>query len=218
MMTPYLEQWPDDFTRERWLAVETQFDVSTAVPIDFRGQRSHVLIRLRGKRDGIMRRKGKIWVLETKTRAQINHEEIIDQLQLDLQSLFYCYATFRETGKRPTGVIYNVVRRPQLRQGESEEDDEFVERIIEDMHERHDFYFARFEAVYTTGDQKRFEQELQAKLAAFYLWSRGLLPTYRSETACFTRFKCDYIDFCMTGKLRGYVQRRGGLFSELEDS
>lgn len=118
----YLNYWsknPDEKAAQPILR-EHVFDVPYKLP-------SGRTVRLRGKLDGVdlmrinannPKAKG-LFVLESKTKGEVEPQQIEKQLPLDLQSNFYMIALENMPlpkvvdGKYPiSGVAYNVVRRP----------------------------------------------------------------------------------------------------------
>ncbi len=204
MVDPYTRFWEEDFRKARWVSLESQFDVQ------------HRGFRLRGKRDGLYKKKDKsIWLLETKTKGRIDEEELLLMLTMDFQCLFYMLATEIESGKRPVGVDYNVIRRPghEIREGESFA--EFADRIRADIDKRPDHFFKRFEVAYDSSDFRWFGRMLAQVLKEFKDWHDGLLPTYPNLASCIGRWNCSYLEACSSRSMTGYVQ--AGIFRELEE-
>lgn len=113
----YLKHWskPAGGDAITPLLSEEVFDVPYALP-------SGRTVRLRGRWDGVgLSKKGEVWLLETKTRGEIDQEQIERNLTCDLQTMTYLVA-LRETwkgkcppkalGSKLAGVRYNVVLRP----------------------------------------------------------------------------------------------------------
>jgi len=222
----YVRRYPEDFDQKRWLELEGVFDVT------WNG------FRLRGRRDGMMRICKELWLLETKTKAQIAHDAIEGVLAYDFQNLFYITANQAELlakneDSRIAGVKYNIIRRPnhKLKDGESLPD--YSARIAEDVLVRPDHWFVRYEVAYPDSILKRHQQELLWKLRSFKQWwefdqkhraagppdgnigMASLLETYRNEAACQKRWYCTYIPMC--GGDKTPYNQDGILFEELED-
>lgn len=125
-----------DHLRE-WLAREKTFCVKyTDIP-------------LRGRWDGLFYlQEGKKKVLrlhETKTKAIIDEEGIKGTLPFDTQTMLYMLACKLEYGVTPGGVIYDVIRRPGLRQGVKESLTDFLARTRKDIQDRPKWYFLRWQ-------------------------------------------------------------------------
>lgn len=102
-------------------------------------------IPLRGKWDGVLREdpctgKDSVWLHEIKTKAIIDEETLDTSLHLDLQTMLYLLTLTthcQEVGwPAPRGVIYDVIRRPGLKQGQEETREQFLERIEADIQGR----------------------------------------------------------------------------------
>jgi hypothetical protein len=191
----YVERWKKSDAKYKWEALEEVFDVKWEQ------------WRLRGKRDGTLMLNGSRWLFETKTKAQIDEAGIMDSLAFDLQNLFYL--TVLRTQNRPAiGVIYNIVRYPQLRIKKTETPEQFQERVAEDVRQRRNFYFMRFEVTYSEMVQEQFRNDLKVMLNEFEQWYTGKLPTYKNVTACITKIKCPFLTACASGSMAGYKQTR----------
>jgi RecB family exonuclease len=208
LLRPYLRFWRRDFYDREWVGLESEFRVKF--------QDQYVL---RGKRDGVFLDKhGKLRILETKTKARFDNPTVMGYaLALDMQNLFYLVATELELGRRPTGVTYNMIRRPSLRQGKKESGEAFASRIRADIVKRKLHYFVRYEVDYPRSDVRRFEDELEIILEEFKNWVRkgGDVQTYRNRTACISRFNCPYLALCgSSDSFTDYMVSR--IFTELE--
>ena len=203
----YAIHWGDDRKR-KWFALEEVFDVQ------WEG------FRLRGKVDGaFLRGKKDAWLFETKTSGQIREDELSDALSFDFQSLYYlAVLQILYPQYKWKGCLYNIIRKPQLRQKKGETIGGFMDRIQEDVHQRPEFYLNRFELVFPAAVQREFREQLRAKLTEFASWLSGDLPTYRNESACRSRWSCDFLPACAAGGpgRPDYVRTRV-LFSELQE-
>ncbi len=111
----YVDYWSkhrDTATRTP-LMQEQVFDVQYVLP-------SGRVVRLRGKYDSVDIINKGIWLFETKTKGEIDVEQIERQMTFDLQTLLYLVSlealkeqTSEKFKKVPIqGVRYNIVRRP----------------------------------------------------------------------------------------------------------
>jgi len=200
----YVPYWQKQDSKRTWIELEGVFDVP------WNG------FRLRGRTDGIYRTgTGGIWLFETKTASQIQDEQMEQRLSFDFQNLFYLTAKAQELGCRIRGVMYNVIRKPLLRQKKQESDADYWQRCADDVASRPDHYYHRFEVVYTKAKQEWFQGELLAKLNDFKTWLQGGAPTYRNQNACVGRWACNYLKMCAEGT-DGYSKSKE-LFGELKD-
>ena len=203
LFEPYCDYWKKKDEAYEWVGVEAQFDVQLATGY-----------KMRGMRDGIFRKNGKLWVLETKTASRIDEETLGQTLNYDLQTLYYVLATELEFKEPVAGVIYNVIRKPQLRQKKDESFPEYARRMQEDVQARPEFYFKRFELAYTKKRKLMEAEELKQKFMEMELWLKGELPTVKNQTSCVGKWACDFVSACATNKMAGYTQTRE-LFGEL---
>ena len=209
----YWRQWAGDLELD-FVGVESKFDVQ------WHGW------RLRGMRDGLFRDgKGRLTLLETKTASRVDDDSLLLMLPVNFQVLYYLTACEAE-GQTARRVLYNVVRKPQIKQG-SQSLADYTDRIQQDVAARPDFYFHRYESVYTKRQIAAFQVELAHKLHAFEDWHthRAGHPckrpqcarTYRNEAACVSRWRCPFLPACSAGgDMTGYIRTRR-LFRELED-
>lgn len=208
LMEGYAKKWSKSDREKQWVETEGVFDVN------------HAGYRLRGKIDGVFRYPGKkpsAWVLETKTRTTIDEGTMDIALQLDPQSLFYCLALGIKLNTQVKGLLYNVIRKPSLRQGKAESIEKFRARIREDILHNIDHYYRRFEIPFSDAALIAFHEDLRVKLGEFEQWYKnGMRPTYRSEFACSGKWACEMLPACASRTMAGYAQE-GKLFGELEE-
>ena len=135
-------------------------------------------VTLRGKFDSVdligKGKKAELYLQENKTKGDINEEQLVEQLTFDLQTMFYLVAlrSLRLGGKHPTGIRYNVIRRPlsggkgTIRQhkpskakpqGESAVD--FYNRVKGVIEEDQDRYFMRWSVAIAPQELVAFEHQ-----------------------------------------------------------
>ena len=74
-------------------------------------------------------KKGEVlYLLETKTTSAYSLERYLEELRLDDQADTYLYCE-RQNNYPAIGVIYNIIRKPKLRQSKYESDEGFMNRI-----------------------------------------------------------------------------------------
>ncbi len=207
VLNAYFRRWTRDYDHYEWLALEKEFCVPYVMP-------SGNIIPVRGKIDGVMRIRDKLWLFETKTKARIEDEAIVSKLNFDLQVLLYMWAMQRIYGEKPMGVIYNLIRRPQLRRTQKEMLSEFLERIRVDIETRPEFYFIRYEAAILPHETARWELEFLNIMTSIEQWANGA-HRFRNSSACSGMFgTCEYIRYCAEKDETGLI-RREQLFPEL---
>lgn len=201
----YVKYWRASDINKTWEELEQVFDTV------WQGY------RLRGKRDGLFKyiKQGSRWLFETKTKGAIEEELMLDILGFDFQNLFYL-TNLKIENKPASGVVYNIIRKPSLKQHKKETKEEFIARIAEDVKTRPKHYFKRYEVAYAPQMVNSFEAQLKMKLDLFKEVIEGRQPIFRNESACTsTWMKCPYIKACSSGNLFGYTQTRE-MFRELQ--
>jgi hypothetical protein len=198
LWNPYLEFWTRDDSVKNWVAVEGEFRV------EYQG------FLERGKRDGVYENKRSLlWLLESKTKSRIDEEVLSDTLIFDFQNLYYVTSLEYELARPVGGVLYNVIRTPQLKQGKTESKSAFVQRIKEDIEKQPEHYFKRYELIYPKELKERFKQELRVKLRLFKEWVESdFALTYKNENACSGKWTCEFLQACSQNGLAGYSRTR----------
>lgn len=210
VLVQYLKFYAKDFKQLRFDAPERIFAVRFANST------------LRGKIDGRFRDKnGGVWHFEHKNYSRISEDTLQKKLSFDLQNLFYLLADRVERGENIKGVLYNVLRRPEVRKempvGKIRQ---YVTGLIE-KDPAH--YFIRWEIPYSAEDRAQFHAELVVKLdrlggniASTQLYGASPLGLfYKNECACDLPWACPYLDACASGTMTGYTKTKS-LFPELE--
>lgn len=136
----------------KYISQEEVFDVPYISQLNGRK------IRIRGRWDEVFIRNGKLWLQENKTKSDINRLKITQTLPFDLQTMLYCYTLSVEKKKPIGGVLYNVIRKPNLVQGKTESDIDFLTRLGKDITSRPDHYFFRSENDLTSSDITAFSK------------------------------------------------------------
>lgn len=211
ILEEYLGFWYERDCKKKWTSLERVFDV------DFRG------FRLRGRWDGgyeLDTRSGEeVWLLETKTKSKVSEDSLELSLALDFQSQFYLTAAglILPKPERLKGVLYNIIRNPNLYRRVNENDQDYAERVREDIQKRPAHYFKRFELTYSDKQLRLFQQELEYKLQEYEMWLDMKLKTYGNENSCDVFWKCEFLNMCASGGSEvGYDTKRV-LFEELVD-
>lgn len=233
ILREYLIQWEKDDAKKktRWVAREEVFRVPVKVHVPANSVlMSRVIeIILTGRWDGIFADTKKTnRLFETKTKSQIDEDGIMDALPFDLQTMLYCYTAQEHFGKRVSGTIYDVIRRPALRQGATETLTGFCERIDRDVKARPAHYFKRYRVTLDSKAIERFvEHQLKPILRDMVNWYEDMLqhlaspwesPShYMNSNNLFTRFgKCDVFAVITRGATHG-LYRRSVPYPELLD-
>lgn len=214
----YFRYWKTDFTKRLWLHIENEFRIPVQVTLP-----SGRVVRTfwRGKIDGaFVNPKSKPprrpRLMESKTRAQIDEELIIDTLPMNLQTNLYINA-LAEMGHPPEQVELNIIRKTLLRQGKHESPEQYETRIGQDVKNRQDWYFVRMKMTIEPGDIEKSRRDLMQILTDFLMWWYGEAPHYRNDQSCALYHRpCDMLKKCAYGDTSGLFKRKR-VFSELED-
>jgi hypothetical protein len=214
VMPMYIRYWREDFTKS-WHSQEEEFRLPMKIDVP-----GHRLVKtfLRGKMDGVFFQ-GKLrpWLFETKTKSYIVEEDIADVLPHELQVNIYMHALRKLHKIIPQGVLYNIVRRPGLRQKQTESARGFAQRMIDDIRERMDFYFVRMEMRVDRSDLDRFDGELMDLMCDFLSWWYGIGAHYKDSSECIGKYgRCPMLDICSKKDWSRYYMR-DRVFRELED-
>lgn len=178
-------------------------------------------IPLRGRWDGLFEDKeGRLWLHETKTKGQIDEDGLQNTLHLNLQTMLYAYAAEKVHGQPVFAVLYDVVRRPQLKRKVNETLHDFHQRIKADVTDRPDHYFKRWTVELSESDTSVWEHyTLRPIVAEIEAWWRGFftiqkpLPQlnpkhYMNPNSLFTAWgHCDLFPILTAGDTTGFVQR-----------
>lgn len=133
-----------------------------------------IKIPLRGRIDGVIENNG-MWIEENKTKSRVDLTVLQDTIHANIQVMFYTVCSQLKYGRPCQGVIYNVIRKPALRQKVKEPNSEFILRIEADIDERPDWYFSRLSYEFQRGQVERWErEELRPLLMRVYLWWRSI--------------------------------------------
>lgn len=219
----YYRQWDADFNSVEWVSLEKQFRVpySSERIIGYLGRNE---LPVRGKIDGIFKsKKGSrgIWLFETKTKGSIEDPSLISRIIFDLQTGLYSWAVRQLYGEHPVGLVYNLIRRPQLRRKSNESINDFVKRTYDDIGDRIDEYFRRLEVTFTINDVVKFEHDLDQIICGFVQWYFGDGPNYRNATQCgitvgnFTR-TCEFLNGCANDHWDRF-RTKERIYPELDD-
>lgn len=164
---------------------------------------------LAGKIDLITRdTHGNIWLWDHKTCSTFPDSS---WLRLNIQMRLYLWAA-HELGLRPVGIVYNMIRKPQIQPRQNETVSAYQERLLQDIRERPPFYF-RAELIASSPD---LVKEVRTELIELRkVIGRG--PYLRNPDAC--RFLgCAYMDLCLNDSpLTRMAYRREPAHSELRE-
>ncbi len=201
--------WKEDFYKLKWRQLEQQFKI----PYETKDGRKTFI---RGKKDGVIGT-DVLKLFETKTKSQINTNDLLDTLGFEFQVMTYLWAIKKVYKQTPTGVKYNLIRRTSLQQKVNESKKNYALRIIEDIKKRPSFYFMRLDIKITKQEMLQFEEELERIVVAFLDWVDNKMESYHNTSACIGKHgRCQWLPLC-SKKDFGQFRKRKTVFRELED-
>ncbi|MFH1394922.1 MAG: PD-(D/E)XK nuclease family protein [Candidatus Omnitrophota bacterium] len=212
----YFKFWEEDLEKLNWINLEDQFNIPYTLKS---GKYAGVTIPISGKKDGQFTYSSseKIWLFETKNLSRIEEGTLAETLPLNLQVNLYLWALRQEYKKLPAGILYNIIRRPGLRQKVSESLQQFAVRCAEDISKRPEFYFIRLEIKMLMSDMDSWEKEFNNLLSDFYAWWKGDLGTYGHSSECNGKYgRCEYLPICAEEDYSS-VGKRKVVYRELND-
>lgn len=209
LMPIYFEYWKEDFKKLAWEKLEGEFKIPYQTKDGYK-------TFIRGKMDGVFKRNG-LWLFESKFKSRIEDEDIVDTLSIDLQVMLYLWALGKGYKLTPSGVLYNVVRRPGLKIGKSETMVKYGQRIEADILKRKEFYFYRFEVSTDRDDIAKWSLEFEQLLTDFIKWWRGEVGHYKNTGSCITKYgRCWGLTPCVENSFHNLI-KRPTVFRELEE-
>lgn len=196
----YFQRWRLDFVECEFSLIEAEFD------LPYKN-----ICRQYGFFDRVFRRKGKLWLTDTKTKSRIEDENIMEMLHIDFQFMYFLVALRKLAGEQPAGAVMDILRRPNLRPGKTETDVKFYARMAEDFKERPEHYFVRFEVTVDKAELDDFEKELDVLLPEYVAWRGGKIPTFKNTTACMAKgFTCEFLPICARKDYTMHQKIQGG--------
>jgi len=156
MLKGYAARYPTE--EFEVLALEKKFEGEIVNPATEAASRSFVLA---GRVDGIVRIGAEHFILEHKTAAVLD-AGYLERLWTDFQITLYAFYVEQALGIRINGVLYNILVKARLQQGEGETEAEFEARRAE--------LLAKSKTGKTTAKRRlpETDEEFQARLAAKY--------------------------------------------------
>lgn len=161
-----------------------------------------------GKRDMLVAEKKKLKVLilvEHKTASRID-SGYVAKLPLDSQILGYALSVKKETGKIPGRILYNIAKKSQLRQKETETFDDYSKRVESEYLDFPEKYFYRESLTFTEADIKNYEIELQRFIKEI---DRAIDEGYfyKNTTHCTQYGICEFMPICVNGPTEDVLSR-----------
>lgn len=217
ILPSYFEHWKEDFSdKTQWESTEATFSVGLRA-----GPLKQTVVPMRGRYDGVLRRGSarRLWLFETKFKSTIDEDEIVDILPLDTQCMLYLWSLRLTHGEMPQGVIYNVVRRPQLRQKKHESVEQLFARIRKEAETNPDKYFMRLEMEITEEELLTWKRKFLVPVVnEIHRWARHAPGShYMTPAALRSRYgRAPMYRMIARDDMNGYTRRKIA-FMELEE-
>ena len=158
---------------------------------------------IRGKKDKKVLQGNKVKLVEHKTSSTISGS-YVTKLPMDQQTLTYSWADWKATGELVAGIIYDVTKKPSIRQTKKETRDEFLVRLRDDYINKPEKYFFRETLHYSKKQLQDFEKNLLRLLVQMKSAEENPKENvYRNEGACSDFGGCHFRSICMAKSLKG---------------
>lgn len=186
MMKGYVKKYDDDLMNFKVIGTEIDFELPIINPLTKRRSRKY---NLHGKIDMVIKKDGGLWIVEHKTASQV-YAGYIDRLWHDLQIAIYLVKYEELTGLKIDGIIYNVIKKAQIKLKKTETIDEFKERLSEKYMTDPDMFF-RTEIFIDE------ERKLEVKRE---LWNIAKAMNtdniFKNRSQCYIFGECEYFKIC----------------------
>jgi hypothetical protein len=159
-------------------------------------------------------------LFETKTKSRLGEageSNLTDMLSFELQVNLYLGAIWADDGVAPAGLLYNIIRRPNLQRKKTETFAIFQRRVAQDVAKRPEYYFIRMRMTVDKKELEREGREQAAMINDFMMWYRGEVGHYKNSDHCENKYgTCEFLKVCSAGDYTGFY-KRPTVFRELEE-
>lgn len=200
MLPMYFLYKQDDFKDYEWLETEEIFQIPF--------QDTKIL----GCFDGVMRSKktGKLQLMDHKCLSVFNASNLIELLPHDTQINLYILAAWVKYGELPDRLIYNIIRRSQVKRRKDESYLEYAERISHEVIQDPDHFFKRIEIPLSQEEVLDWkENQLTALVSEIRDWfEKGCSPYPFNEDSLDGKYgRSRYWDLIVHQNTLDYYQR-----------
>lgn len=215
----YCEYYEDTDANIVWESLEEVFKVPLRIRL---GDGKVITVPINGKTDGKCRTKPRNRVIfETKTKGRMNVGGIKNTLEKDFQVNLYAWAAneTREGKDRYNTVLYNLIKRPALRQTQKETLPQHTVRLQKELSTKGSEYFVRLTVPIKAKQQELFVKSLRkivTEIAEFVLYDKGGSDDQFSPACLGPYGQCQYLGVCYHGDTKG-LKRRTVAFPELQE-
>ena len=174
-------------------------------------------IRYVGRVDGRVLHLNKRWVREVKTTGE-DKIQFEKKMHTSAQNTGYVFGVREATGEKIHGVICDYLRKPRLIKRQSENMQEFGQRIFQDYADKkkQSMYFHRAFTYRTPGDIARWKADVLNTCAHLRKCMKDKAYS-RNTTACWMyRTECPYYRICFSDKVDPmmidlFYEKKGGI-------
>lgn len=202
MVTGYVNRYKHLYHND-WEILDNEEEFAVLVE----SKRPKLSFIFRGKKDKRIRvRKTlKVKLVEHKSAAQIP-ASYINKLTMDRQTLTYTWADWKVYGKDcADSVVYDVVKKPGIRQTKKETRQDYFERLQVLYTEKADDHFFQETLVYSKKMLKKFERDTINIVAEMRHVAKSFKTrALRNYGACNEYGGCPYKDICTKRSLKGF--------------
>lgn len=176
---------------------------------------------IRGKKDKKVMKDGEPWLVEHKTSSVIN-ATYKNKLPMDQQTLTYSWADWKQHDEVISGVVYDVIKKPTIRQKKAESREDFLNRLRQSYIDGPEKHFFREDLKYSKKQLIKFEKKLITIIKLMRKAEENPKEeVYRNEGACSDFGGCMYKEICRKQSLKGFHMnkffKREGKHQELDD-
>ena len=217
VLPEYVKRWDGDWKNKytygantvkpkKWLALENRYEIPYTYPD---GKKTFLLAVF----DGCFYDKRKrLWLFETKTKSRIDEETLQDMILQDVQIMLSLWIIKNVLDRIPSGVLYNVIRRPGQKLLKDENLKSFLGRIKKDVSnpKRYDHYFKRWEFAINWNEVKQWKKDfLDPVMMEIRMWYEGKLTTYINPYSLVNQYgRSDMYNIIVRGDKTNYSQRK----------
>jgi hypothetical protein len=186
ILPAYWSKWGVGDLKRDWLKIEEKFKLDLTMP-------DGASVPYVGKMDRVFQGKKTPHLVETKFKAQVS-KNISDTLPLDTQIGAYSTALTEMMGEEPGEIIYDICRRPGLKQGQDESLVEYAKRCGDEAMKDEDHYFTRLEIHLDRHEKETHKFRLQKLVEEFYAWWKT--TTQKDRDLGWNGSRCDQYGGC----------------------
>lgn len=156
---------------------------------------------------------GDWWIMETKTASRVD-SNYLDRVKIDWQVISYMWLAKEMLGSFPRGVVYNVIKKTQIRRKAGEALSTFAKRIETEyvLHAQAKGLFHREEVIIGRDALIQWRREIEYVTALIASKEEGT-PWPMSTGACIQAYgACQYLNLCTSAEMNKliYEVSKGG--------